>query len=52
MDYTTLALVGLLLLVIGFFCGSQYRKGRMAGKTRVQSLASIVNGGGGPDPTR
>ena len=43
MDYVTLALVGLLLLVIGFFCGSQYRKGRVAGMGRVQALKSVVN---------
>jgi hypothetical protein len=51
MDYITLALVGVLLLCLGFVVGSQYRKGRMAGKTRVQSIKSLLTeGGGGPDP--
>ena len=42
MDYTTLALVGLLLLVVGIVVGSQYRKGRIAGMSRVQALKSVV----------
>jgi hypothetical protein len=52
MDYITLALVGLLLLVAGFLAGGRYRESRLNGKTRVQSLKSIVQGGGGPDPIR
>ena len=53
MDYITLALVGLLLLVVGFVAGSRYRGARITGKTRMQSLTSIViQGGGGPPPVR
>jgi hypothetical protein len=53
MDYITLALVGLLLLCLGFVAGSRYRQCRMNGKTRAQSLAGIVTqGGGGPPPVR
>jgi hypothetical protein len=53
MDYITLALVGLLLLFVGFAAGSRYRKCRLEGKTRIQSLKGIViQGGGGPPPVR
>ena len=53
MDYTTLSLVGLLLLFVGFICGSRYRESRVAGKTRVQSIKGIViQGGGGPPPVK
>lgn len=41
-DYTTLALVGVLLLAVGFAVGSQYRKGRVAGMNRVQALKAVV----------
>jgi hypothetical protein len=50
MEYVITAVVCLLL---GFFGGSQYRKARMAGNTRVQSLKGIViQGGGGPPPVK
>jgi hypothetical protein len=53
MDYITLALVGLLLLCLGFVAGSRYRLGRMQGQTRAQALRNVViQGGGGPNPTR
>jgi hypothetical protein len=53
MDYITLALVGLLLLFVGFAAGSRYRKCRLEGKTRVQALKGIVTqGGGGPFPIK
>jgi hypothetical protein len=49
MDYITLALVGLLLLFVGFAAGSRYRKCRLEGKTRVQSIKALVGGGGNPN---
>jgi hypothetical protein len=53
MDYTTLSLVGLLLLFVGFAAGSRYRQGRVDGKSRVDSLKGIViQGGGGPPPIK
>ena len=48
MDYTTLSLIGLLLLVAGFIAGSRYRAARMNGATRVQAAKVIIQGGGGP----
>ena len=52
MDYTTLTLVGLLLLFVGFAAGSRYRKARLDGKTRMQSLKAVIQGGGGPLPIK
>jgi uncharacterized protein YqgC (DUF456 family) len=49
MDYITLALVGLLLLCLGFVAGSLYWLGRMNGKTRMQAIKALVGGGGGPN---
>jgi hypothetical protein len=58
MDYITLALVGLLLLVVGFVCGSRYRQARMNGNTRMQAAMALLGrvqpnvGGGPPAPPR
>jgi hypothetical protein len=49
MDYITLALVGLLLLIVGFMCGSRYRTARAKGATRKQAVMAMVGGGGNPN---